>query len=255
LTTSDASLAGLAERGYVVIEDAVGPTVLAAARDALDRLLAATPHGRNDFEGFDTRRVYGLLAKTRALDPLVLHPVVLEVCDRLLQDYLLSAAVAIEIGPGETAQTIHHDDAVYPLPRPHPEVLVSTMWAFDDFVPENGATVVLPGSHRWDSVAIPEGTEAGSIEMPAGSVAIYLGALLHGGGANTTAHTRLGLTIEYVAAWLRQQENMVLVVPPDLAASVPERVQQLLGYSIAPPFMGYVDGLHPRRVIEGRRVG
>jgi len=43
---------------------------------------------------------------------------------------------------------------------------------------------------------------------------------------------------------------MALAVPPDVVARLPERVQELLGYSIMPPFIGYVDGQHPRRILE-----
>jgi ectoine hydroxylase-related dioxygenase (phytanoyl-CoA dioxygenase family) len=56
--------------------------------------------------------------------------------------------------------------------------------------------------------------------------------------------------MEYVAAWLRPQETQLLVVPPQLARQLPPRLQELLGYSIYPPFVGYVDGRHPRTVFE-----
>ena len=52
--------------------------------------------------------------------------------------------------------------------------------------------------------------------------------------------------------WLRPQENHVLAVPRETAAGLPPRLQELLGYNIYPPFVGYVDGRHPRRVL---RVG
>jgi ectoine hydroxylase-related dioxygenase (phytanoyl-CoA dioxygenase family) len=82
-----------------------------------------------------------------------------------------------------------------------------------------------------------------------GSVMLYLGSLWHGGGANRTDHARLGVIVEYVASWLRPQETHLLAVPPDLAATLPERLQELLGYNIYPPFLGYVDGRHPRRAL------
>ena len=85
--------------------------------------------------------------------------------------------------------------------------------------------------------------------MPAGSVAFYTGSIWHGGGANATAEARLGVILEYAAAWLRQQENHVIGVPPDLVATLPGKLQELLGYNIYPPFMGYVDGRHPRRFL------
>ena len=81
----------------------------------------------------------------------------------------------------------------------------------------------------------------------------YLGSLWHGGGANQTAAQRLGVILEYAASWLRPQENHCLAVPREVAAKLPERLQELLGYNIYPPFLGYVDGRHPRRVLERER--
>ncbi len=81
--------------------------------------------------------------------------------------------------------------------------------------------------------------------MPAGSVLFYLGKLLHGGGANTIDRPRLGTILEYVASWLRPHENHLLAVPPEQAAALPPRLQELLGYNMH-GVIGHVDGRHPR---------
>src|SRR6202035_1377810 len=109
------------------------------ARADLGRVLEATPTGRNAFEGLATQRVYALFAKTRTFDRAAIHPLLLEVLDHVLVHYQLSAPVGIRIGPGERAQVLHRDDAVYPLPAPHPPVVVNTMWPLDEFTEENGA--------------------------------------------------------------------------------------------------------------------
>lgn len=246
--TVDGVVAGLEADGYVVVEGLLPPDEVAAIRADLRTVLASTPTGRNDFEGFATQRVYALFAKTRAFDGPATNPLLLGVLDEVLGHHQLSAPVGIQIGPGEKAQVLHRDDSIYPLPRPHGEVVLNTMWPFDDFTSENGATRLVPGSHRSDSS--PD--EAGAIvaEMPAGSVMFYLGSLWHGGGANRTDRPRLGVILEYVAAWLRPQENHVLAVPREVAATLPKRLQELLGYNIYPPFVGYVDGHHPRRALQ-----
>jgi ectoine hydroxylase-related dioxygenase (phytanoyl-CoA dioxygenase family) len=229
--------------GYAIVEDLFDPAPVQAA---LRPILDATPLGRNDFEGFATRRGYGLLGKTRVLDDLICHSLLQAAATHLLGDHLLSALVAIEIGAGESAQNTHCDDTIYPLPWPHDEVIVNSMWAVDDFTRANGATFLFPGSHRTRKA---EG-DAVYAEMPAGSMILYTGTLLHGGGANTTDRPRLGVLIEMVASWLRQQETHTVVMPPDRAGVMPKRLQELAGYSIRPPFVGYVDGLHPARFIS-----
>ncbi|MGZ4711023.1 MAG: phytanoyl-CoA dioxygenase family protein, partial [Acidimicrobiales bacterium] len=178
------------------------------------------------------------------------HPVMLGVLDRVLGHSQLSAPTGIEIGPGEPAQILHRDDSIYPLPEPHQEVVLNTMWAFDDFTPDNGATRFVLGSQRWEPGRRPQPDDPiAQAELRAGSVAFYTGSIWHGGGANRTDRPRLGVILEYVAAWLRPQENHVIGVAPDIVATLPEPLQEMLGYNIFPPFMGYVDGRHPRRFL------
>ena len=133
---------------------------MAALQDELAPHRAQTPLGRNDFEGFGTKRIYALFAKTRGFDELAIHPLLLGVLDRVLGHYQLSGPVGIDIGPGETAQGLHRDDVVYPLPWPHQQVVLNTMWALDDFTEENGATRIMPGSHRTSPADRPADADA-----------------------------------------------------------------------------------------------
>lgn len=242
-------VADLERHGYVVIPAAIGNEHVAAARADLETILEQTPTGRDDFEGQRTRRVYGLFAKTRTLDVMATHATVLALLDRVLGTYQLSAPAAISIGPGENAQPLHPDDAIYPVSRPHGELVVNVMWPLVDFTDENGTTRIVPGSHRWVDEAPGPDTESMGIELAAGSALVYLGSVWHGGGANRSGHPRLGVVLHYAVAWLRPVENHVLVVPPEQARALPERLQELLGYNISPPFIGYVDGRHPRKLL------
>ncbi len=241
----------LIDDGYVIVSDLMTPADVRLARSDLGRVLDATPAGRNTFEGFDTQRVYALFAKTRTFDRAATHPLLLEVLDQVLGHYQLSAPVGIRIGPGERAQVLHRDDAVYPIPEPHPPVVVNTMWPLDEFTADNGATRYIPGSHRWEPGRQPAADDPVRLAtMTPGSVLFYLGSLWHGGGANRTQRPRLGVILEYAAGWLRPQENHCLAVPRSIARQLPERLQELLGYNIYPPFVGYVDGAHPRKVLS-----
>lgn len=236
--------------GYAICEGVLDGERVASMHAELDAILDATPEGRNDFEGFSTRRIYRLFAKTRTFDDLAIDPVLLGVVEQMIGPAQLSAPTGIQIGPGEPDQMWHRDDSIYPLPQPHGEVVLNTMWAFDDFTVDNGATRFVAGSHGWGPGRTPTDDDAVvRAEMPAGSVAFYTGSIWHGGGANQTDVPRLGVILEYAAAWLRPQENHVIGVAPEVVATLPERLQELLGYNIYPPFVGYVDGRHPRRFL------
>ena len=247
--TVDDVCADLDRDGYAIVSGILDPAAVLALREELARLFDATPCGRTSFEGHRTRRIYALLAKTRLIDQPALHPLVLGVLDKLLGHYQFSATEAVRIEPDEAMQVLHTDDAVYPLPRPHAELVINTMWAIDDFTEANGATRLVPGSHRWTDRVPDASTATISAEMPAGSLLLYRGSLWHGGGANRTERPRVGVLLEYAASWLRQQETQLLAVPPHVVAGLPERLRELVGYNVYPPFLGYVDGRHPKRLL------
>lgn len=245
---ADPSLLQALERdGYVILEDLIDRDRREHIRDESRRLLERT--GANPFEGLKTQRVYAPLSKTRAIDDLIDHPRLLELLDAvLLPNYLLSQAQIINLLPGEAAQPLHHDDAFCVLPRPHKTLHAAYICAIDDFTEQNGATVVVPGSHRWgDRFPAPE--ETIPCVMPAGSAVFFLGSLWHGGGANRTDEPRLAVTGQYCDPWIRQHENFVLELTRDQARALREPIRSMVGYSIHPPFMGMVDRHHPKRVL------
>jgi hypothetical protein len=245
----DADMAALDRDGYVIWENLLSTDECQQIREVVGPWLG--PTGRNAFEGRRTQRIYSVLSRTRMCDRLVDHPRVLAVLDRLLMpNYLLSALQAINIQPGESAQLPHHDDGFYPIPRPRAPLTAATIWAIDEFTADNGATVVIPGSHRWE--ARPPGPDDAALPvvMPAGSCVFFVGTLWHGGGANTTDQARLAVTAQYCQPWLRPMEAFTLSIPRDVARTVSEDIQRMIGYSIHPPFVGAVDGLHPLRLLE-----
>jgi hypothetical protein len=246
----DADLAAIERDGFVILEGLLDPDECERVRAAVTPLLNHT--GRNNFEGWKTQRVYSLLDKTRACDRLVDHPRILALLDRLfLPNYLLSNLQVINIAPGEDAQLLHPDDAMYPVPRPRPPLSAATIWAIDPFAEDNGATVVLPGSHRWDSERTPQEHDTRSKALMApGSCVFFIGTLWHGGGANNSDRSRLAVTAQYCEPWLRTQEAFTLSTDHDTVRGVSEDIRRMLGYSIYPPFLGMVDGMHPLRVLD-----
>ena len=247
----DADLEAFDRDGYVVLKGLLDPDRLRRVEQATRGLLG--PTGRNSFEGFKTQRAYALLAKSRDLDSLAAHPQILGFLKaRLHEEPLLSAFLAINIRPGEAEQIPHHDDGFYNAPRPGPAQGLSVIWALDAFTEQNGATRVWPGSHLWAEGREPTPADVSAqAVMGAGDAIVFHGALWHAGGANTTHDRfRLAVTAQYCAPWLRTQENMSLAVPPQTVATLADPLASLLGYQIHPPFMGHVNGMHPRRLLE-----
>eukprot|EP00439_Symbiodinium_sp_Y106_P074964 s2156_g14.t1 len=238
------------EKGYVVLENLLSREEIAEIRTAIEPLLGKG--GRNNFEGYQTRRVYAVLSKTRALDSMIAHPVVMALLGQfLMPNFLLTAAQVIDICPGESIQPLHYDDQFTHVPRPRDPFSMATVWALDDnFTAENGATVVIPKSHKWGDDRIPDQQTVEELgiaaELPIGSCVFFSGTLWHGGGANKSKDTnRCAFTAQYCQPWVRPQENMMLSVPFDQVAMLPPEIQVMAGYSIHPPFIGH-DASTPR---------
>jgi len=260
------------ERGYVMFPKVLTDDVLARIRDALAPWFEKNLEGRNDFEGVKTNRVYALLAKDPVFAELATHPLALAFAEADLgPSCLLSACLAIRLNPGESAQPWHHDDAHIEIPTPRPSYGVSCFWAIDQTTEENGATEILPGSHEWAFADAPghlqdadfstktdpglDDGRGGHPDMvkailPAGGFMVAKGTLVHRGGPNRSGAPRTVITPQYCPGWARPLETMTLAVPPEKAATLPLRAQELLGYSIHAPFMGYVDGMHPKRILQ-----
>lgn len=249
----DSLEAAIRRDGYVIAPDVIDADTIANLKAQVEPLFVHDG-GRNAFEGFATRRLYSPLDETDVLDQIVEHPLVLAVMGRLLEpNYLLSQLQVIDIAPGEDAQHLHPDDAFYPQPRPRSALSAAIIVSVDEFTADNGATVVIPHSHTWDDhLPTPaESATAIKAEMAPGSVLFFVGTTWHGGGANHTDGSRMCVTAQYCQPWCRTQENFSLSVSRDRAARSSESMQRMLGYSIHPPFMGFVHGMHPKRLLDG----
>ena len=89
--------------------------------------------------------------------------------------------------------------------------------------------------------------------MTKGSVLFYTGAVYHGGGANRSDATRVGINITYNVSWLRQEENQYLSVPLEIARTLPVELLRLMGYARGAYALGYVDDLRdPIAVVQAR---
>jgi len=239
--------------GYTVLEGAIEPELVDALADnllGLEQFYGVRP-ANNSFEGDHTVRIYNLLALDRLYEAVPVHSNVLPLVERVLDPgCLVSSLSSIAIDPGETAQPIHADDQLIPIPKPHPPTVCNTMWALTDFTEANGATRIIPGSHLRDH-SPDYGAPYDSIpaEMPRGSVLVWHGSLWHGGGANATDTRRVGIAMNYCAGYIRQQENQQLGIPRDIAARFSPRLRELCGYGIYSGLMGHIDKHNPAEML------
>jgi ectoine hydroxylase-related dioxygenase (phytanoyl-CoA dioxygenase family) len=251
----DAIHGALDRDGVVIVENLLALDVVDRVNAEVEGAVAAADPDEalfnpimQAFHGPCTKQVAGMpgISRTFATD-VMCHPLLLEICDRVLLPscarYQLNLGHLLQRGPGAEEQWLHRDEAVWSdVPRPHPELQLATVIAFVDFTRDNGATRVVPGSHRWPDRQLlpaeqivfhqPEPEQIAYAEMSAGSAVIYSGGTIHAGGANSTSIPRRGAHLSYCLGWLRTEENNYLSSPPAVAATLPRRAQELLGYAL-----------------------
>ncbi|HIK76763.1 MAG TPA: mitomycin antibiotic biosynthesis protein [Gammaproteobacteria bacterium] len=230
----------------VIIENVISIDTVETLKGELVPYLSKEVFGRDEFTGFSTKRVGALMARSNTCRDLALNPLVINVTKQYLEPfadgYQLHFTSAVSIGPSETKQVLHRDRGIWGgyLPRKI-EPLMSTIWAVTEFTRDNGATQIVPGSHKWEKERKPDDTEIAYAEMNPGSVLLYTGTVLHGGGANKTAsEIRTGVFLHYALNWLRQEENQYLSCPPEIAKELSSELRSLIGYAKG----GYVLGFY-----------
>jgi Phytanoyl-CoA dioxygenase (PhyH) len=234
----------LRTHGCAIVERLM-PSVAVRVRQELEPYLSRVPHGTGSFTGKRTRRTLRLVVKAPAVREMIDNDLIQATAARVFEGeayhHQLHGTEAVCIDPGEAAQSLHRDDGTYPFRHPCPPSVINTIWALDDFTRDNGATRVIPRSHRWSDEFTPLEAHTLPATMPSGSVLFIDGALVHGGGANRSPLSRRAVLISYSLAWLRPAENPQLAVPPAQAKQLSKRLQDLLGYKTH-GFLGTFEG-------------
>ncbi|NML43198.1 hypothetical protein HHL11_05510 [Ramlibacter sp. G-1-2-2] len=250
--------------GYAVIPRLLDAHCIERLRDGLAPLIGVSDEQfqRLHAAGVHTAfHVHNALAKTRAADEVALNPTVRAVIGGILGfDFLFHAgAIVTAHSAGCVEQPLHRDDAsFYALPRPRMPLVITATLALDDFTRENGGTRLAPGSCWWERERRPQEEEMTSIEMAAGSVLLWDGAIFHGAGANRSREARRTLFLVYTRGWLRTQYNQFLSVPRELVLSLPAELQKDLGYTRSLRALGECDGHDPLpylQALQGRGDG
>jgi ectoine hydroxylase-related dioxygenase (phytanoyl-CoA dioxygenase family) len=270
-TTAQTLSAELIATGAVIVEGFLDPATLRSLNGEIEGALAQERADRDfmspiyqEFFGRKTLHLTALPARSAVFrDRLLCHPLYLGICDDILlpncANYQLNYSHIFDIGPGAQAQALHRDGLCWSyLPRTF-EIEVASIVALSDFTADNGATRVLPGSHRWPYERELRYEDTVPAVMPAGSALLYLGATVHAGGANRTEQRRRGMHVSFCLGWLRTEENNYLAAPLEQARHYSPQVQTLLGYAAhdAAPTggcLGVYNMLDPLKLIESRRL-
>ncbi|HSB98207.1 MAG TPA: phytanoyl-CoA dioxygenase family protein [Spongiibacteraceae bacterium] len=234
----------LLEDGALIVEDFLEQTLLQAFNAEIDDLVQQQPVDRefmspvyDFFFGKKTRHLSALAAHSKIFrEQILLHPTYKALCDAILlprcANYQLNYSHIFEIGPEATRQLFHRDGLCWPELATQPfEIEVASIVALTDFTAGNGATLVVPGSHRWPLDRVPKAAEVFPSVMSKGAALLYLGSTMHAAGANTTAQEwRRGMHVSYCLGWLRTEENNYIATPLEMVREFPRDVQALLGY-------------------------
>lgn len=249
----DDILAAIERDGACIVRDLLSPETLRSIDEDVAPLIDRTEPSGSEWAGIKTKRTGGLIALCPASRSTVLHPLVIGAANAVLGPYCeriqLNLTQLITILPGQGAQPLHRDRFVWGgagtgfigaggIPRPI-EPQFNAIWALTDFTSDNGATNVVPGSQTWDfdRGALPD--ECVQAVMPRGSVLLYTGSVIHGGGENRSSGPRIGMTFTYSLAWLRQEENQYLSCPPEVARHLDPELTDLLGYTMGNFALGF----------------
>jgi hypothetical protein len=242
-TPAETIAALLDSDGALILDDVLTGAEIDRVQAEIDPYVAATADGRDRFTGYQTTRTGALVARSPACRELVMHPAILAACDvflkRACDRYQLHLTQVIRIKPGQPAQPLHRDRLAWGGFLKDVEPQLNTIWAITDFTEENGATLVVPGSPAWPESRRAEPQEVGCAEMKRGSVLVYSGSVIHGGGENRSGADRVGVNLTYCLGWLRQEENQYLSCPPAIARTLDPKLQALLGYAMGSYALGY----------------
>ncbi len=248
----------LLNKGVIILEGLLSPAQIMELKQEVEKGFEGAPQLAGVVDQSKVKFFSPLpLIVPSSIQTIILNDTLFSIADEVLgpncHNVRIHTTGGIQVLPGGAAQPLHRElDIFQPFftrgPQ-DPQCILFSLWAIDDFYKENGATCLVPGSHRW-----PDGQEAQEeqifyAEMPAGSVALWLGRTLHAGGANKTQSPRSGVAVSLSVDWLTQEENQFISVSPSVARTLPTRLQKLLGYRASPSY-GWSAGYKSSNLLE-----
>ncbi len=252
------------EFGLALIADALSADEIQEAKERLieqataerQKGVAMMDSGAQFHPDGPNQRVWSLITKGEIFRKIAVKEAPLSIIrDRFAKSYdgpmpepfsgemLLSSLSANIACKGGLPMAIHFDQGYLPI-TPYPMV-INMMWMLSDFTNDNGATLVLPGSHKLKNTnpivkgqPIPPPEDAPApipVVAPAGTVMVFDGMLWHGTGANQTDYPRYGILAYYCRPFMRQQEHFWLTLDWEEANSYSPELKELLGFKMWGP--------------------
>lgn len=227
----------LDERGFVVLERLMPSEFLKRLRAQTEAVFEQ--EGENAGSEFRqepyARRLANLVDKGDEFEQVAAYPEVLDRVAYVLKPrFKLSSLNARSTDPhSPEAQPLHCDAGS--LPDENGYCVCNTIWLLDDFTEENGATRIVPGSHKWGKLpqhvlgdpAAPHPEEI-LVTGPAGSVVVMNTHAWHGGTANRTDRPRRALHSFYCRYDQPQQQYQKRLLRPETQTRITGRLRDLL---------------------------
>lgn len=232
---TDGFVQAIRDHGWTIVDRVLDDEAVVAARAALDDVFAAEDEIADE-RGWltDVHRVaYALPAKDQAFVEIATDPEVLAVARSVLgEDCALASCNGLDLVPGGPGQALHRD---HPDPVDGATIYLHVVVALDDFEERNGATRLVPGSHRgsWSPGSPPPG-DVRVATVGAGGAVVYDGSIVHGAGANRTDRPRRALHLFYARWWARPHWDLPASLPPAIVDGLSAEQRRVLGFDHRP---------------------
>lgn len=202
------------ENGFILFGNVLSSEELARVNKKVDEMSAEEmSSGTAHIYGDNLQRIWNLVNKDPLFQELITFPQILHWAETLFErktqhlKYFLSSFQANILKPGAKAQILHIDTPV-PDPLPPWEMKINTIWLLNDFTEENGATEVIPGSHKFGRRPVDSDPKdhQGLIKViaPAGTMILTSGSLWHRSGDNNSSQSRRVLLGSFAASYFRE---------------------------------------------------
>jgi ectoine hydroxylase-related dioxygenase (phytanoyl-CoA dioxygenase family) len=228
--------------GYAVIDGGYGLQKLEMLSAAFERARQRHVREHGGAEALKAIDEHNTIRLPMAYEPVFLELAangkILDICRRLISGYVILNQQNGVINPPHSErynQGAWHRDLPYQHFVSSRPLAINALFCLDAFTAENGATMVLPASHRLE--AFPSDrfveTEAATIAASAGSFIILDCMMFHSGGVNLTERARRAVNHVYSIPLLRQQIDLPDALGETFVAD--GELRRLLGYDVRTP--------------------